>query len=137
MVVRSIGSNVSFANPGNVVVGMSSDLILEVECMSENGTGTETFTWEYRNGTVLPTGLQAFGVSQGDGILRVHPVQLLSEGSEFTCTSDGSSLNVTFNLGRCATGRVEGLVGVVMGGAMVRAGGCEVALCIDLWASVD
>ena len=75
------------------------------DTMTMNGTETvnQTFTWAYRNGNEIPSGLQAFGVSQGGGVLRVFPVQLLSDGSEFVCRSDqdnNSTLNVTFDLGK-------------------------------------
>ena len=100
LLVRSVGSDRVFADPSNVVVGVATDLVLQVECLSNNETGTELLTWRYRDGTEVPSGLQAFGVSQGGGgVLRVYPVELLREGSEFTCSSDVSTLNVTFSLG--------------------------------------
>ena len=118
-------------DPNNISVGLASDLVLEVECISRTGiqdgsgwiqdgsgsgsgsgsgieitneskimNGTE---WRYRNGNEIPSGLQAFGVSQGGGILRVYPVQLLSNASEFVCRSgqdNTATLNVTFDLGK-------------------------------------
>ena len=79
-----------FPNPGNIVVGLTSDLAIEVQCTASNGTGTEVFTWS-QNGITVPSSLQAFGVSQGgNGILRVNPAQelLQSVGKQFVCSDN-------------------------------------------------
>ena len=94
LVVRAVGSDTAFADPSNIVVGFASDLILQVECLSENGTGDEEITWS-RNGTAVASGLQAFGVSQEAGMLRVHPVRELDTGgNEFVCSNGTSELDV-------------------------------------------
>jgi len=62
----------------------------------------ETLTWQYQNDTEVPSGLQAFGVSQDNGELRVNPVTELMNANEFVCSSvDEESLAVTFTLGKC------------------------------------
>jgi len=100
--VRSVGGSRPFADPTNVVVAPYSDLILRVECAYSNGTGMETLTWQYQNDTEVPSGLQAFGVSQDNGELRVNPVTELMNANEFVCSSvDEESLAVTFTLGKC------------------------------------
>ena len=91
-----------FPNPGNITVGLTSDLIIEVQCAAENGVGTEVFAWS-QNGITVPSGLQAFGVSQGgNGTLRVNPAQelLQSGGNQFACSDNsGSTLDVVFTQG--------------------------------------
>ena len=99
--VRDVASGAVFEDPGNILVGVTSDLTVEVQCnSSESGTETE---W-YRNGSLVPRGLEAFGVTQGEGgILRVHPAGELRGGAEFVCSvvgaTDGEMLPVVFNLG--------------------------------------
>ena len=69
--------------------------------MSENGTGI--VTWEYQNGTEVLSGLQPFGISQGEeGILRVYPSNQLMIENRFICSAsaDGPTLNVSFTLRR-------------------------------------
>lgn len=98
--MRAVGSDTAFADPSNIVVGLASGLILQVECLSENGTGDEVITWS-RNVTAVPSGLQAFGVSQEAGMLRVNPVgELATPGrNRFVCSNGTSELNVMFSLG--------------------------------------
>jgi hypothetical protein len=90
----------SLLNPNNIQVGVTSDLIIEVQCMAEDGSGAEVFTWS-ENGTAVPSGLQVFGVSQGgNGVLRVSPVSQELR-NVFVCSDDsGNSLNVTFTSGK-------------------------------------
>ena len=98
LMVRAVGSDAAFADPSNIVVGFASDLILQVECLSENGTGDEVITWS-RNRTTVTSGLQAFGVSQEAGMLRVHPVRELDTGgNEFVCSDGTRQLEVMFSL---------------------------------------
>lgn len=89
LTVGSVGSVAVFPDPGNILVRLTSDLTVQVQCMAENGTGTDVFTWS-QSGTVVPSGLQAFGVSQGgNGILRVYPAQQLLGGrNQFVCSTD-------------------------------------------------
>ena len=110
----AIESNRVFPDPANIMVGLSSDLTLQVQCLSENGTRTETITWQYWNGTEVLMGLAAFGVSQGvGGVLRVHPVAELNNENQFLCSDrNGTDLNVTFSLGEC-TINIDSGVGVV------------------------
>ena len=111
-----------FPNPGNVVVGLTSDLIIEVQCTTVNGVGTEVFTWS-QNGITVPGGLQVFGVSQGgNGILRGNPAQelLQSGGSQFVCSDNsGNTLDVVFT-----PGNQGGCVSVVMGVACKEISAC-------------
>ena len=103
--MRSVESGAVFPNPGNIVVGLTSDLTIEVQCAVENGTGTEVLVW-YRNGVTVWSGLQAFGVSQGgngNGILRVNPAQELLQpgGNQFVCSNNsGITLDVVFTPGK-------------------------------------
>ena len=101
MVRSADGSDRAFPDPDNIVVGIASDLTLQVQCLSEAGSGTEMITWQYWNGSMVPTGLEAFGVSQGmGGVLRIHPVAELENGNQFLCSDgNGNNLNVTFSMG--------------------------------------
>ena len=85
-------------------MGYASDLPVQVQCnkFDTDQTGSESFMWAYQNGTVVQNGLVAFGVSQGEGVLRIYPAGELMSSNEFTClSSDGSRLNITFNLSMC------------------------------------
>ena len=53
-------------------------------------------------GVVVNQGLSAFGISQENGVLRVYPVTLLSEGvNTFTCTDGTETLTVQFDRRKC------------------------------------
>ena len=104
LVVRSaLGSNEVYPDPENIIVGFSSDLTLQIQCLSVAETEGEIVTWQYQNRSEVPMGLQAFGVSQDvDGVLRVHPVSELMDKNLFLCSNkNGTNLNVTFSLGEC------------------------------------
>lgn len=95
------GSNQVFPDPGNIIVGFASDLTLQIQCLCTNETVGEMITWQYQNGTEVPMGLEAFGVSQDvGGVLQVHPVSELMDENLFRCSNgNGTDLNVTFSLG--------------------------------------
>lgn len=99
--VRLFGADNFLPDPGNITVGMATDLEVVVECANMSGTGS--YEWKYRNGTSVLNGLQPFGVSQGmGGVLRVYPASELTENNEFVCySSSGTALNVAFELGGC------------------------------------
>ena len=100
LILRSVETGQPFPMPGNITVGLASDLAVQVQCTPESGTGI--VTWEYRNGTEVPSGLQPFGISQGEeGILRVYPANQLMIESRFICSAgtNGPTLNVSFTLG--------------------------------------
>lgn len=101
LVVQLLGAANFLANPGNITVGLATDLAVEVECTSMSDIGS--YEWKYRNGTSVSNSLQPFGISQGvGGVLRVYPTSQLMESNKFICcSSDGEALNVTFNLGGC------------------------------------
>ena len=101
--MRFPGMTEFFQDPTDIVVGMASDLEVQVECANTTlPSNSGTYVWMYRNGTEIPDGLKPFGITQGmGGVLRVYPASDLTEKNEFVCSdSQGSSLNVTFNLGR-------------------------------------
>ena len=88
-------------NPNRITVGNSSDMIAEVRCSSSNESST--VTWLYEDGTPVPSGLTAFGTTQGDGILRIYPAYKLlspSPGTRFQCrdAENDQILNVTLEL---------------------------------------
>ena len=94
------------------MVGLASDLAVQVQCISQNHTGLGHNTeWEYRNGTEVPSGLQPFGISQGEeGILRVYPASQLMTESDFICSTagtNGSTQYVHFTLGTCSTTAIK------------------------------
>ncbi len=100
--VKSVASGRIFADPSNIRVGLTSDLTIQVQCVSDAGTGTGPVTWRYQNGTEVSQGLRAFGVSQGgEGVLRVNPARELGggEGNQFSCSNGTSEQAVMFKLG--------------------------------------
>ncbi|XP_064387090.1 receptor-type tyrosine-protein phosphatase S-like isoform X2 [Halichondria panicea] len=81
-------------NPSRIVVGTASDLALQVRCTT---TSTSATSWT-KDGSTVSQGLNPFGISQEDGVLRVYPVTLLSEGdTTFSCSDDSDSLDVLFD----------------------------------------
>ena len=85
-------------NPSRIVVGMASDLALQVRCTT---TSTNPISWT-KDGSTVSEGLNPFGISQEDGVLRVYPVTLLSEGdTTFSCSDDSDSLDVLFDRRKC------------------------------------
>ena len=84
-------------NASNIVVGTASDLALQVRCQSFSDSST--ITWMNGTGSVMSQGLSAFGVSQENGVLRVYPVTMLSEGVDtFYCTDGTNTLTVQFDI---------------------------------------
>ena len=103
--VVSTDNNQPFLNPNNITVGSSSDLVVQVRCISQDAPSEEEeagggIVWSYRvNGSEVDVGLRAFGTSQENGVLRVYPVNVLTgEGAMFQCTDGNTTLNVTFDL---------------------------------------
>ena len=87
-------------NASNIVVGTASDLALQVCCQSlrDGGPHMYSVTWRDGGGSVVSQGLSAFGVSQENGVLRVYPVTMLSEGvNTFNCTDGTNTLTVQFD----------------------------------------
>ena len=84
-------------NPNGIVVGQTSDVIVEVRCVS----GVMS-SWLYANGSIVDSGQTVFGVSQENGILRLFPVSLLNDTSMFQC-SGSTQINVQFQLGNVLT----------------------------------
>ena len=89
-----------FSNPDRITVGFASDLIVQVQCTSQNSSSNDNIQWSYFvNDSLVDTGLRAFGTSQEDGMLRVYPASLLTgNGSMFQCSDGELTLNVTFDL---------------------------------------
>ena len=89
-------------NPDRVTVGNASDLAVEVRCSSNDGNVNNSMSWLYENGTAISSGLQAFGTTQGDGILRIYPATMLSggNGTRFWCldAKNNETLRVTLVL---------------------------------------
>ena len=91
-------------DPHRVTVGNASDLAAEVRCSSSNySENTSRVSWLYENGTAVSSGLQAFGTTQGDGILRIYPATVYisgGSGTKFWCldTKNNESLRVTLVL---------------------------------------
>ncbi len=86
-------------NPSRIVVGTASDLALQVRCTT---TSTSSISWTNEDGSTVSQGLNPFGISQEDGILRVYPVTLLSEGPNIFSCSDGlETLAVQFDRRKC------------------------------------
>lgn len=82
------------------MVSLASDLILQVQCLAEDRSGIGGTSWQYRNRTEVPVGLQAFGVSQDTrGVLRIYPVTELTE-NRFLCSHGNEELRVTFSYGK-------------------------------------
>ena len=87
-------------NASNIVVGTASDLALQVRCQSPSDSST--ITWMNGTGSGVSQGLSAFGVSQENGVLRVYPVTMLSEGvNTFYCTDGTNTLTVQFDRRKC------------------------------------
>ena len=101
VIIVTSPSGYQYPNPDNIVVGVASDLAVQVSCSSSNNM--ETFTWMHQNGTEITLGLEPFGTSQGDGgTLRIYPASLLGDGGTYICSSNeegNSMLNVTFTTG--------------------------------------
>ena len=87
-----------FPNPSDIVVGIASDVIVTVMCVA---TPVRTVIWRYTGNTSLvPMGLQPFGASQHDGVVRVYPAALLEQVNQYTCSDEGTTpLSVQFRLG--------------------------------------
>ena len=92
-------------NPDRVTVGNASDLAAEVRCSSNHSLSEgaqKNVSWLYENGTAVSSGLQAFGTTQGDGILRIYPATVLSggNGTRFWCldAENNDKLSVTLVL---------------------------------------
>lgn len=87
-------------NASRIVVGTASDLALQVRCMS---TSTSAISWSNEDGSTVSQGLNPFGISQENGVLRVYPVTLLSEGTNtFSCSDGGLEiLTVQFDRRKC------------------------------------
>ena len=85
-------------------MGNALDLAIEVRCSSSsNDPLPGGVNWTFgENGTAVPSGLAAFGTSQGErGVLRVYPANMISpSGTRFQCldSGNGQTLNVTFEL---------------------------------------
>ncbi len=90
--------NPSPLNPDRITVGNATDVIIEVDCQAGGGGDT---TWSFSNGTEVTSGLVAFGVTQGDGRLRIYPITHLEEleDGNITCSGGSESLQVHFELG--------------------------------------
>ena len=77
--------------------------MVEVRCrVSSNKSASVNWTFADNN-TAVPSGLQPFNTSQGDGgVLRIYPVSILSpdDGTKFQCrdVESDQTLNVTFEL---------------------------------------
>ena len=97
-VVSADTSRSPFPNPSDIVVGGASDVIVAVRCVS---TPVSTVVWTYTgNGSEVPMGLQPFGASQDNGLLRIYPAALLGQERQYTCSDEGTStLPVQFSLG--------------------------------------
>ena len=98
--------------PSQISVGNASDVIVEVQCITNSSRvdSTATLSWSYAgNGSSVSVPLMAFGVSQNStslsSLLRVYPLDLIEEGvSVFTCSliqndTTTESRNVTISVG--------------------------------------
>ncbi len=66
-------------------------------------TSTSAISWSNEDGSTVSQGLNPFGISQENGVLRVYPVTLLSEGTNtFSCSDGGlETLTVQFDRRKC------------------------------------
>jgi len=96
-VVTADESRSPFPNPSDIVVGRASDVIVTVRCVA---TPVSTVMWRYTgNNSLVPMGLQPFGVSQEDGVLRIYPADLLGQVNQYTCSGEETApLPVQFRL---------------------------------------
>jgi len=87
-----------FPNSSDIVVGRASDVVVTVRCVA---TPVRTVMWRYTgNDSLVPMGLQPFGVSQEDGVLRIYPAALLGQVNQYTCSGEETApLPVQFRLG--------------------------------------
>jgi len=87
-----------FPNSSDIVVGMASDVVVTVRCVA---TPVRTVMWRYTgNNSLVPTGLQPFGVSQENGVLRIYPAAFLGQVNQYTCSGEETApLPVQFRLG--------------------------------------
>jgi len=87
-----------FPNPSDIVVGRASDVVVTVRCVA---TPVRIVVWRYTgNNSLVPMGLQPFGASQHDGVLRIYPADLLGQVNQYTCSGEGTApLPVQFRLG--------------------------------------
>ena len=98
LLVVTMDTNKSL-NASRIAVGTASDLALQVRCTTNSTNAT---SWTNEDGSTVSQGLNPFGISQEDGILRVYPVNLLSEGPNiFSCSDELETLAVQFDRRKC------------------------------------
>ncbi len=98
LLVVTMDTNKSL-NASRIAVGTASDLALQVRCTTTSISAT---SWTNENGSTVSQGLNPFGISQEDEILRVYPVNLLSEGPNiFSCSDELETLAVQFDRRKC------------------------------------